>query len=500
MLEVNESGRYTGWSSAYTVHSILMQLQSFLFAENIPQDYGKDEYNYLFHPRNVNRIIAQNLSFKCVIDAEHTHTHNNPWPPFVTIQRDNYTIGLEHMVIAEDKTKLSDLPAELLTVICGNLSTQDLYSIAKVSKLVNTSVVHMINCRQICCFHTKLRYGSYHSQENTPIFGVGLTVFFHPDRNIKNVNSSFDIMTRIAFEMGVRKSVWNESFDRFMPIAITRRHFEKAIPCLMNFTNGMFGNDAKPVKLLDFIAMFMNCTVLKLFKVGSDALLFASEAAIDAYCGLHQLLLCAAERWPQIQQEASRRVEKFNTLDGSDKKSTPDLGQLLIFFTLSQRSWFDTNADQTKPEDRKPIKIKFIEEMLARNVLWVLRKDKDIYFRNSSALERVQNIFKASETSLRLVSFQIAFLNILGRPAGITSYREILNNYESLLGKPTAMQRKQLQNRAKRILQLPDWPSFFQSIHTTIPTVGMLDELLKAAVLRSSKRGYHGGSNRRQRN
>ena len=31
---------YSGWSSAYTVHAILMQLSSFLFAENVPQDYG----------------------------------------------------------------------------------------------------------------------------------------------------------------------------------------------------------------------------------------------------------------------------------------------------------------------------------------------------------------------------------------------------------------------------------------------------------------------------
>jgi hypothetical protein len=31
---------YSGWSSAYTVHALLMQLSSFLFAENVPQDYG----------------------------------------------------------------------------------------------------------------------------------------------------------------------------------------------------------------------------------------------------------------------------------------------------------------------------------------------------------------------------------------------------------------------------------------------------------------------------
>lgn len=31
---------YAGWSSAYDISTILAQLTSFLFAENIPQEYG----------------------------------------------------------------------------------------------------------------------------------------------------------------------------------------------------------------------------------------------------------------------------------------------------------------------------------------------------------------------------------------------------------------------------------------------------------------------------
>jgi ubiquitin-protein ligase len=64
LKDYTTSTKYEGWSSVYTVTSILLQMQSFLFSENVPQDYGGNsslEYGNSSVVTSLNRI----KSFKC---------------------------------------------------------------------------------------------------------------------------------------------------------------------------------------------------------------------------------------------------------------------------------------------------------------------------------------------------------------------------------------------------------------------------------------------------
>merc|ERR1719244_2442344 len=67
---------YEGWSGAYSVSSILMQLQSFLFAEKIDQDYG-GQANAQLTDQDVNRSLECCKTLKCPCG----HSHDTPWPP-----------------------------------------------------------------------------------------------------------------------------------------------------------------------------------------------------------------------------------------------------------------------------------------------------------------------------------------------------------------------------------------------------------------------------------
>eukprot|EP01084_Bolivina_argentea_P198117 339350_1 len=67
---------YEGWSGAYSVVSILMQLQSFLFADKIDQDGGY-QANAQLSLDNVKSSIQICKTFQC---NKCSHSHDTPWP------------------------------------------------------------------------------------------------------------------------------------------------------------------------------------------------------------------------------------------------------------------------------------------------------------------------------------------------------------------------------------------------------------------------------------
>jgi len=373
---------------------------------------------------------------------------------------------------------LADLPADVLLAIADLVRTEDLPSFGRVcSSWRDVSLrFNLFARRQLCCFHTKERFGS-----PGVVLGVGLALEFHRSGELKEVSSAFDLMSEGAFSQdATRLSVWKATFTHFLPLAISASHFETTIPYLEAITKQAFGPAAKTTHLLDLLAASMNSMVVQLFLKQADDQpppLHASEVALDGYCGFHHLLLSAAHRWPHIRAEAERRVTAFVGSERCrDKSNTADLGRLLICLTLSSKGWNDALC------------YPFLREMLARNVRWVLQKKPSL---ENPSLERAKHTFEASLTSLRLVAFQVLFLHLVGRPSGTSGPHDVLAGYERRLGRPTGKQRATLQDMAKRTLKLSSWAQFFTLVGANVPSGETLQELLVGSIASSAAKGYH---------
>ena len=91
---------YEGWSGAYSATSVLMQLQSFLFADNIDQDEGY-AVKALTSACHVNRSLKTLREFKC---EKCSHSHATPWPAtkatarsIIKLQPVDYSV--DHVVV-----------------------------------------------------------------------------------------------------------------------------------------------------------------------------------------------------------------------------------------------------------------------------------------------------------------------------------------------------------------------------------------------------------------
>ena len=90
MLQSN-SGHYSGWTSAYSVVSILMQLQSFLFEERgfVESNYSFTKKDYYFSRESLKKLNQSVKKFHCK-ECGHCFDKPNPAPPSLLIMKNQY--------------------------------------------------------------------------------------------------------------------------------------------------------------------------------------------------------------------------------------------------------------------------------------------------------------------------------------------------------------------------------------------------------------------------
>jgi hypothetical protein len=313
--------------------------------------------------------------------------------------------------------------------------------------------------RETVCFHTKLS-----STETT--LGIGLRIVMHDDGNIKAVEPVLDVLSEVAWNKGIRKGAWGDSFTHWLPLALDARHAQKALPLAEKAIAGVLGATTfEPWMVLAVLPQAMNSFVVSLMESCKDGVRrHASEKALWGYCSLHHLLLALAKKHIRIRQLADRLVSRFLDSEASrTKEECADLGQLLMLLAVAPRSW-------------KELAPSLLQEAFARNVLWIDReKPKPLHAMSA------QEWFDATLTSKRLLMFQAFFLR----------QNVDLATYNLRFGQPTEAQQSELVRTARGILKVTTWNDFYRRVSVVRPESDIA--MMLAAVDRSARCGYHGG-------
>lgn len=529
-----------GYTPAYTLKAIAIQLLSFFSSERIEQDGGGysvelatyNQYPVLASNTDRNRDSCEtdrDSTYRCskcgfggstsldndLVLVDHTIlpkpllwqdypsreldiNQNAAANPVVLGKRDHDSMENDegYKQTKQPQLRMIDrilaLPDELLLLVLDELDTGDLLAAGKVCNNFGKFLTSYdtIRMREVQCFCLKKSF------LNAKL-GVGVHLFYQG--RFGTLESEFDILSQQAFEkFEVRRSIQGLDFEYWLPLPISRRHWrsvkgdaDTSLSQLAKAADIWDANDTERSNS-NAVYSFMNSVVVKLSCEAEktwgcspkSTLTHASEKAVESYFGLFHLLLCLATDRDQMVRDANRRCLRF--LEGSTSKADcPDLGQLLVAALIS---------DDGLTED---LTLAIIKEAVLRNVVWMLEPKRgnmpDLSYIEPSAVSnyRLQRTFdnNASKVSYRLLMFLALFYKTARIPG--KSLSAIRDGMFDAHGAPPKGTAERLAGEIRKIRTVNSFPEFFEVMGLKeTPSKEVFCTFLKKTIKDSVRAGY----------
>lgn len=404
---------------------------------------------------------------------------------------------------------ISSLPDELLLEMLDTIDFEDLMSFAQAWPRVRQLLrdYDLIRSRELQCFTLKANYREAN-------LGVGIALV--PAGLIPRIDSEFDLVSFEAYkELEVRRSVHGIPFHHWLPLPLSHRHWYRVEPAasaaLQHIAINMkkMGGGAGQSDI-GVLFTFMNDVVVRLNldlegrggpprsrhereRESKSTLRYASEKAIESYFHLFHLLVClaTARSGRSIVEKANSMIQSF--LKGNrGKEYVPNLGHLLTALLVS-------DIDVTD-ELRKAI----ITEAITRNVVWLLdgrgagSAELGFLETDKTSHYRLQKTFQGSKTSYRLLMFSEMFRRTarpLVRSEDGSLVKPSLGQVRDALfarhGAPPEGAAARLAAEVRRLQQIDSFPAFLSEMGVLhVPSASNFTQVLRQAVVESIQRGY----------
>jgi ubiquitin-protein ligase/predicted RNA-binding protein with RPS1 domain len=390
-----------------------------------------------------------------------------------------------------------------------------------------------VDLARLCCFHSKEAYGE-------AVLGVGVSLEAEEGLGSQpkhHLTSIYDVLAHGSFQDGVRRGVWKQKFFAFLPLAIDSEHFERArIPfqeSVAKLASGVVAEKTRshgksreereeeyasritleeyrslgkealqrrqpasmcrptgslfvPEMIFEVIPKLMNSQVVLL----SSGQLWRCQKALEGYFAYHHLLLHCMRAYPVLRVELEKKLQAFFLEPKAREKSqVHNIGEFICLLSVSDE--FDWDK----------LGVLILEEVFDRNALWVLKQAPNLGDLGASSVHdqvRLRTSFRATIVSLRLLMFQVAFLQLVKPPhvhgpgCGLCSAASCaLDRKDRCKGIPSPGEAEWLFDRCLEILSVEDYDGFLALVGAAPMTTSDVARWLRRSVLRSTEKGYH---------
>ena len=353
-MDTNEE--HTGWNPAYTISSILLQVQNFISDPDMHRVPSKTEIDTLMKSMdNYQRPFYDG-------EKQVIHTWKNPFPKMyysnekdkkkMDVEEEEEVIG-DKNEIKEEKEKMKvevidrkkEIIKENLTCYFFRENFIDNPEILLGYPIVQSKSVYGKDKIELYPIPQLLTYEAFQMQTSNP--------------QTNNNNLLYGSLS--AFEPKI-KAANNQYFNNWLPIYVNEAHYLKNLETIKNAIKTI-KNETQftPEQIFDILPIILNKMIIGIFSGKS----IISTSYITCY--FHYVLLFK-RLCREYQEEFNTYVDKrLNLITMNDyevnKKIVPDIGDFFMLVFLS-------NKDMSSPEMKK-IKTVLVEEFLIRQIYWI---------------------------------------------------------------------------------------------------------------------------------
>ena len=334
----------TGWNPAYTISSILLQVQNFICNPDMhhpPTEFqvkkllsSMKSYERTFHVHEGDKMI------------EIKHTWNDPYPKMFFSHDPKNEIKMD-VESCEKDAKRKEVIKENLTCYLLRENYIDNnqillgYPIIKSMATYGTNKIELYPIPQLLTYEAyQMQVSSSHSNHDALI-----NTFYNANNNLGRI-----------------KSANNTFFDTWLPIYVDEQHYTKNKETIINSIKAIKSEaEFKPEMIFDILPIILNKMIIGMFNGKAKI----SSAFIICYFEYVMLFkrLCRDYK-AEYDAYVDKKISLITMNDYEvNKRIIPDIGDFLMLTFLS-------NKDMTTPE-MKRMKDVLIQEFLIRQVYWI---------------------------------------------------------------------------------------------------------------------------------